>query len=199
MAATLNYKINFADYFYYDENSPTGLRWKVSIMKGKVRNLVLVKKGDVAGSFRRNRDGNPSQVAVGLMGKSYRAHRIIYSLFNNDLESCKVIDHLDGNPWNNRIENLKKKTYKGNGENRAASRNSPYGISGITCEYQNPSFPSFRARVRGTSGDFHKSFSVTKFGLMPAFKMAVAWRNKTIEQLSETGADYTARHGKSKL
>ena len=23
MAATLNYKINFADYFYYDENSPT--------------------------------------------------------------------------------------------------------------------------------------------------------------------------------
>lgn len=47
MAATLNYKINFADYFYYDENSPTGLRWKVSIMKGKARNLVLVKKKEM--------------------------------------------------------------------------------------------------------------------------------------------------------
>lgn len=196
MEVTINYGINFSDYFYYDESSPTGLRWKVTITKGRGKQLILVSKGDVAGSFRHDRNGAPSQISVGLMGKYYRASRVIYSMFYGDLTDEHVVDHLDGNPFNNNITNLSKKTIKGNNQNKRAGINSPYGIAGVTCEYNNPNFPRFRARLRTVDYDFHKCFSIMKYGLLPAFKMAVVWRNSKITELNLSGADYTERHGK---
>lgn len=41
-----------------------------------------------------------------------------------------------------------------------------------------------------------KSFSVLKYGLLPAFAMACAYRERMIEQLNEKGAGYAANHGK---
>ena len=41
-----------------------------------------------------------------------------------------------------------------------------------------------------------KCFSVNKYGLLPAFAMACAYRERMIEQLNEKGAGYAANHGK---
>ena len=40
-----------------------------------------------------------------------------------------------------------------------------------------------------------KTFLVRKYGLLPAFKMAVEYRNTTISKLNELGAGYTVYHG----
>ena len=39
-----------------------------------------------------------------------------------------------------------------------------------------------------------KKFSVSKFGLLPAFKMAVLWRLARMEELNAIGMNYTERH-----
>lgn len=196
MVQPLDYSINFDDYLYYDETSSTCLRWKVDIMKGRARSLVLVSKGSVAGTFRHTKAGKRSQITVGLGRKGYRAHRIIYTMFYGEITGNNVIDHLDGNPFNNKIGNLSMKTPRGNSQNSGVADNSPFGISGVTCESSNFQFPCFRARVRLLEKDLNKAFSVHKYGLMPAFKMAVLWRDEQIRRLNEEGSQFTDRHGK---
>lgn len=42
----------------------------------------------------------------------------------------------------------------------------------------------------------NKKFSVLKLGLLPAFRDAVMYRRKMIEELNAQGAGYTENHGK---
>lgn len=53
---------------------------------------------------------------VRLQGKQYQAHRIMFLMKNRYLP--EIIDHIDGNPFNNRIENLREATQQENCFNR---------------------------------------------------------------------------------
>ena len=101
--------ISFEDYFYYDETSPTCLRWRVDIYTGEFKSVKIVSNGDVAGCFQKNKNGSPKCCRVGLQKKEYFVHRIIWQMFHGKITSKKIIDHLNGNPWDNRISNLKVK------------------------------------------------------------------------------------------
>jgi hypothetical protein len=59
-----------------------------------------------------NSDG---YVKLGLLGKYYCAHRLIFMMFYGYMP--KRIDHIDGNPANNRIENLREVTNVQNCQN----------------------------------------------------------------------------------
>ena len=62
--------MKFEDYFYYDETSPTFLRWKVDRYSGRKRNVLKFKKGDVCGSFERDTKTKlPKAVNVGFFWK----------------------------------------------------------------------------------------------------------------------------------
>ena len=41
----------FAKHFYYDETSPSCLRWKVDRYGGKGYNIKKISQGDIAGSI----------------------------------------------------------------------------------------------------------------------------------------------------
>lgn len=47
---------------------------------------------------------------VTIRGKSYLVHRIVWYLANGPIPEGLVIDHIDGDPSNNRIENLRLAT-----------------------------------------------------------------------------------------
>ncbi len=42
--------IEWGEYFYYDESSPSGLRWKVNRYSGRSDSIISAEKGQVAGT-----------------------------------------------------------------------------------------------------------------------------------------------------
>ncbi len=81
--------------------------------------------GDVAGS-----DGPKGYLHLRVLGKSRRVHRLIFLMHHGYFPD--MLDHIDGNPRNNRIENLRECT---NSQNRANSKrqwNNTSGFVGVT-------------------------------------------------------------------
>lgn len=76
--------------------------------------------GKEAGSAIES-NGGYRYVCLSVSGKpvSVLAHRIIWFMVMGEvLPDDMVIDHIDGNPDNNKIENLRAVTYKENSRNR---------------------------------------------------------------------------------
>jgi hypothetical protein len=64
-------------------------------------------------------------IRVQISGKRYYAHRIIWEMFNGPIPEGIQIDHIDGDPYNNRIENLRLATQSQNSANRGKQTNRP--------------------------------------------------------------------------
>lgn len=185
-------KTNWHDWFYYDESSPTCLRWKVNMTYGKWSQSVNRYAGDVAGTVAK-RGG----YAVGLLRVSRKVHRVIYEMFNGIIQKDQVIDHIDGNSMNNRIENLKATSQYHNSCNCRMSRNNTSGVTGVHVQNNKCGNSYYVARWTELGGkERSKAFNINKLGIMVAFRDAVIHRQKMIEVLNSQGAGYTERHGK---
>jgi hypothetical protein len=108
--------IDFQKYFEYRDDG--SLVWKVSRPGGNA------KAGQTVGN--RRKDG---YVTVGLLGKKWLLHRIIFAMHHDRLP--EVIDHIDGDPWNNRIENLREATNTLNQYNRKVDCRNKLGAKGV--------------------------------------------------------------------
>jgi hypothetical protein len=84
-----------------------------------------VKAGDVAGMLHT--DGYRR---IRVKGRDYRAHHLAWLYMTG--KWCPVfIDHRDGNPSNNRWDNLRRATPSQNGANRRMYRNNKCGLKGV--------------------------------------------------------------------
>lgn len=90
----------------------------------KVRKSDKTKIGSEAGSKQSN-----GYVKIRIDGKSYRLHRLVYLYHHGILP--EYIDHIDGNPSNNLIENLRPATLRENGLNRTKQLNNTSGYKGV--------------------------------------------------------------------
>jgi hypothetical protein len=76
--------------------------------------------------------------------KSYRIHRLIYCLFNNlfDIPVDIYVDHIDGNKFNNYIENLRLSTNQLNqlNLNNNHQTNNTSGYRGVTWSHEKNKF-----------------------------------------------------------
>lgn len=185
-------KLNFEyfnKYVYYDETSPTCLRWKIERVFGA--NKRVRKVGDTAGNISFTKSARK----LTIDGKSYALHRIVWLLNNGSFDNTMVIDHIDGDCNNNQISNLRLITQKQNMRNKAASGKSL--VVGVNLIFNRQGLEqSWRAQFVDISGkNTVKYFSISKYGKEEAFRLACQWRKEQIEQLNANGAGYTDRHG----
>ncbi len=73
----------------------------------KVSRRGTAKAGDVAGTIKGG------YRRIGVDGKLFFAHRIVWKIIKNE-EPPEVLDHIDSDPLNNRIENLQEASHAQN-------------------------------------------------------------------------------------
>lgn len=67
---------------------------------------------------------------INLGGKIYKAHRLAW-LYAYGAFPEKEIDHINHNPLDNRLVNLREVSHAENGKNQSLKKNSKTGISGV--------------------------------------------------------------------
>jgi hypothetical protein len=187
-------KLYWEDYFYYDETSPSCLRWKISVYSGcglktqNVRENQEIQHKDREGYF-----------VVGLMKRRYKVHRIIYEMFYGEIPEGMVIDHVDRDKENNKIENLRAVSCKVNSRNTKRYSSNTSGVTGVSLQTSYKSSGNYTAYVANWTdleGVKHgKSFSILKYGEELALKLAEEYRRSKIAELNAQGAGYNDTHG----
>lgn len=109
------------ELFYY--NPETGeVRWKTR-PKRAPKDIVGSIAGTITTTGRRQ---------VRVNGRYYQVHRIAYIIYNGEvLQPHEEIDHINRNPLDNRITNLRKVDRSGNLHNRGLLRTNRSGVTGV--------------------------------------------------------------------
>lgn len=111
----------------------------------------------------------------------YKAHRIIWKMIYG--ENPKFIDHIDGNPENNKLHNLRSVTKQTNAKNQRLRSTNTSGVNGVSWkEGKN----IWRVRVRERDTHIH-------LGHFANFEDAVACR-----QAYDDANGYHPNHGKAR-
>jgi hypothetical protein len=103
-------------WFYYKDG---GLYYK----KRPSRNCVV---GERCGSI-----SSYGYRVVQIEGVKYKEHRLILVLFNGEIPPYTEIDHIDNDPLNNMIENLRLANRSENMCNRVWNKRNKSGIKGV--------------------------------------------------------------------
>tara|TARA_R110002020_G_scaffold56402_1_gene156059 strand:- start:332 stop:694 length:363 start_codon:yes stop_codon:yes gene_type:complete len=96
--------------FEVDSSSPTGLKYKSNVGK-------KIKAGQVAGNYATSGTSGAEMYLVGYNRSKLQVHRVIWKMLNGK-DPDQVIDHIDNNPLNNNISNLRDVTQRENLLNR---------------------------------------------------------------------------------
>lgn len=170
----------------------TGLFYWIKSGKGR-------KFGQPAGCV----DNVVGYVRIGINGHLYLAHRLAWLYVYGDYpnEEQPYIDHIDGNPSDNRIENLKVSSLAENQKNRQMQSNNTSGVTGVRrYEKVKPSgkiYSYWIANWRDENGKWReKSFPIHKLGEEEAKQMAIECRTEQIRLLElNHNIIYSERHG----
>ena len=104
---------------YRDDNISQPLIWKI-------RPAYRLKIGDIAGSLYGGR-----YYTVSVYYIRYKLHRLVWIYHNGDVPNGMIVDHVDGNSINNRIENLRLATPSENNRNSKISSKNTSGVKGV--------------------------------------------------------------------
>lgn len=115
------------ELFRYDDGN---LYWKVCRQN--------IRIGDCVGCLN-----NTGYMRTKINGKNYLVHRIIYLWHHGVLPN--ILDHINGNPIDNRIENLREATNRQNQYNSKLRRDNTSGIKGVNWK---KSSQKWQVRVR---------------------------------------------------
>lgn len=85
-----------------------------------------IKAGDIAGTPQ-----NRGSIVIKINGKQYLAHRLAWLYTHGEFPS-RLIDHLDGDPSNNRLNNIRECTNSENLKNQSVSKRNTSGFKGVT-------------------------------------------------------------------
>ena len=99
--------------------------YKDGVLYRKISTCNRVKKGDKVGC-----PNDQGYLLTNINGRHYRVHRIIFFMFTG--RQPNYIDHIDGDPSNNKIENLQEVTQTENMLKARKQSNNTSGTIGVS-------------------------------------------------------------------
>ena len=176
----------------FDYNPVTG-GWTNKTNRGS-----RARVGHPAGSL--DKDG---YVRIRISSIDYQAHRLAWAYVHGDFPEGEqpFIDHINGNPSDNRITNLKISSQAENNKNKKMKSNNTSGVTGVSrTEIVSSSGEMYRywtAQWYDENGKEHKkAFSIGKLGEGEAKQMAINCRIEQIRLLEQNhNIIYSPRHG----
>lgn len=87
---------------------------------------------------------------LSIDGRYYYTHRVIWLWHHGYMP--EFIDHIDRNPMNNRIENLRPATRLENNHNKGTQRNNSSGYPGVSWDKQRE---KYRVRIMNENKHIH--------------------------------------------
>ena len=98
----------------------------------KYRDGLLVRRESIRGTeleYLGRLMSNRGYVHVKIFNKLYKVHRLIFLLHHGYMPKC--IDHIDRDPSNNKIENLREATSAQNQQNTKVRTDNTSGVKGV--------------------------------------------------------------------
>jgi len=109
--------------------------------------------------------------SIGFKRKTYKAHRLVFLLHHGYLPKC--IDHIDGNPLNNAIENLREAKLIENSWNQKKRITNTTGVKGVSFAKKSKKYTA-RCMLDGVSYFLGEFVEINK-----AKNVLIEFRNKT--------------------
>ena len=126
--------------FYYKDGM---LFRKYSVANNKIKADEPAGSPHKAGSYHR----------ICIENERYPLHRIIYMYHHGVMP--RIVDHIDCDKSNNRIENLRTTDVTGNNSNKKKQKNNTSGIKGISFY---PKFDRIHAQIQVRGKKIHKTY-----------------------------------------
>ena len=171
--------------FVLDSESPSGLSW---IGKKKRKQAGTISKSSNRVAYWKAR----------LNGAELYVHRVICTLLYGEIKQGYVVDHIDGDGLNNKVENLRVVPQKINNRNKRKQINSSdeTQLVGVTKNFQPTkhsggiySYKATHYNMDGTT--YRKYFNIDKYGEDLALLLALSWKLYWLE----CDKTYTKEHG----
>jgi hypothetical protein len=166
--------------------------------KKRPAGTTKIKIGQIAGSRRKSVNSNSDiRSVIRHKGRAYLVHRLIFLYHHKYLP--ELIDHIDNNLENNRIENLRPATKSQNAMNSKIDKRNKSGIKGLSVrtikqkgkngiirEHQylraSIAFQSNTAIILGEES-FYPTIAITKNFKMSERDDAIHWIQEKREQI----------------
>lgn len=178
--------------FEYDPSLASCLRRIEPACFGKGHKTIKLMNKEVGQLVIR--DGKPVHWRVKYKKKTYMVHRIIYEIHYSEIQEGFVIDHINRDPSDNRIENLRAVPYAINSRNKRISKNNKTGLTGVH-KGTDKKWGYYVATWEEEDGPKNKRFYIFSLGEERAKELAIAFRQAKIDELNSLGCCYTEQHG----
>jgi hypothetical protein len=166
------------EFLAYDENSPSGLIWKKKSGSHTKKDMIAGSKDKVRGYW-----------SVRLDNVLYAAHRVIWVLHNGKIDESLVVNHIDNNRGNNKIENLELVTNAVNSRRSVLNRD-PLD-TGVLYTKMSTGHEYWIAYWHDlNSKRSSKSFNCKIHGHEEAKRLATDYRRDRLKELNREGAGY---------
>ncbi|EBW5988281.1 HNH endonuclease [Escherichia coli] len=125
-------------------------RYEDGLLFWRIKPARWMRAGDKAGGKTKS-----GHCIVSINGKREYVHRVVWEIHHGEIPEGMVIDHINGNPSDNRIENLRCVSQQINLLNKRKQKNNTSGITGVGFHKQRGKWrATFMNEYLGSFGSF---------------------------------------------